>query len=172
MGSLIISENLSWDQFSKINFYLHELPGAKPVITVGRNYPYGDSYTHILGYVSQASENDLINNKVIRDRNVPGLRVGKSGLEKRFEKELIGTNSIQRYEVNAFGKRINQIDYKEGQKGKSIRLTIDTEIQKLTSELTKRQSRLHKCNGYFYRRNYCNELFTILQSEPISLWYR
>ena len=110
--ALIISENLSWDQFSKINFYLHELPGAKPVITVGRNYPYGDSYTHILGYVSQASENDLINNKVIRDRNVPGLRVGKSGLEKRFEKELIGTNSIQRYEVNAFGKRINQIDYK------------------------------------------------------------
>ena len=133
--SLIISENLSWDQFSKINFYLHELPGAKPVITVGRNYPYGDSYTHVLGYVSQASENDLINNKVIRDRNVPGLRVGKSGLEKRFEKELIGTNSIQRYEVNAFGKRINQIDYKEGQKGNSIRLTIDTEIQKLTSEL-------------------------------------
>ena len=114
---------------------MHELPGAKPVITVGRNYPYGDSYTHVLGYVSQASENDLINNKVIRDRNVPGLRVGKSGLEKRFEKELIGTNSIQRYEVNAFGKRINQIDYKEGQKGKSIRLTIDTEIQKLTSEL-------------------------------------
>ena len=111
------------------------MPGAKPVITVGRNYPYGDSYTHILGYVSQASENDLINNKVIRDRNVPGLRVGKSGLEKRFEKELIGTNSIQRYEVNAFGKRINQIDYKEGQKGNSIRLTIDTEIQKLTSEL-------------------------------------
>ena len=54
--SLIISENLSWDQFSKINFYLHELPGAKPVITVGRNYPYGDSYTHVLGYVSQASE--------------------------------------------------------------------------------------------------------------------
>ena len=138
--SLIISENLSWDQFSKINFYLHELPGAKPVITVGRNYPYGDSYTHILGYVSQASENDLINNKVIRDRNVPGLRVGKSGLEKRFEKELIGTNSIQRYEVNAFGKRINQIDYKEGQKGNSIRLTIDTEIQKLTSELLRNKA--------------------------------
>ena len=65
---------------------MHELPGAKPVITVGRNYPHGDSYTHVLGYVSQASENDLINNKVIRDRNVPGLRVGKSGLEKDLKK--------------------------------------------------------------------------------------
>ena len=49
--TLVISENLSWDEFSKINFYLHELTGAKPVITVGRTYPYGDNYTHILGYV-------------------------------------------------------------------------------------------------------------------------
>ncbi len=133
--TIVISENLNWDEFSKINFYLHELPGAKPIITVGRSYPYGESYTHVLGYVSQASVNDLVNNKVIKDRNVPGLRVGKSGLEKKFENELIGTNSIQRYEVNAFGKRINQIDFKEGSKGQTINLTIDTEIQKLTSDL-------------------------------------
>ena len=135
--TLVISENLSWDEFSKINYYLHELPGAKPVITVGRNYPYGESYTHVLGYVSQASHDDLLNSKIVKDRNVPGLRVGKSGLEKRFEEELIGTNSIQRYEVNAFGKRINQIDFKKGLKGKTIKLTIDTEIQRLTSELLK-----------------------------------
>jgi len=133
--TIVISENLNWDEFSKINFYLHELPGAKPVITVGRSYPYGESYTHVLGYVSQASVNDLVNNKIIKERNVPGLRVGKSGLEKKFENELIGTNSIQRYEVNAFGKRINQIDFKEGSKGQTINLTIDTEIQKLTSDL-------------------------------------
>ena len=133
--TLVISENLTWNDFSKINFYLHELPGAKPVITVGRNYPYGDSYTHILGYVSQASSNDIINNKVIKERNVPGLRVGKTGLEKTFERELIGTNSVQRYEVNAYGKRINQIDFKVGDRGTNIKLTIDTEIQKLTTKL-------------------------------------
>ncbi len=115
--TLIISENLSWDEFSKINFYLHELAGAKPVITVGRSYPYKGSFTHILGYVAQVSEKDLINSEIIRERNVPGLRVGKSGLEKTFENDLIGTNSIQRFEVNAYGKKINQIDYQEGLKG-------------------------------------------------------
>ena len=135
--TLIISENLTWDEFSKINFYLHELAGAKPVITVGRNYPYGESYTHVLGYVSQVSAKDIITSEIIKERNVPGLRVGKSGLEKFFEDELIGTNSIQRYEVNAYGKRINQIDYEQGQKGETIKLTIDTEIQKYTSELLK-----------------------------------
>ena len=135
--TIVISENLSWDQFSKINFYLHELPGAKPVITLGRSYSYGESYTHVLGYVSQASSEDITNNNIINDRNVPGLRVGKSGLEKTFENELIGSNSIQRFEVNAYGKKINQIDFKEGKKGKEINLTIDSEIQKLTSDLLK-----------------------------------
>ena len=135
--TLIISENLSWDEFSKVNFYLHELSGVKPVITLGRSYPFSNSYTHVLGYVSQVSQNDLVNSKIIKDRNVPGLRVGKSGLEKTFEEDLIGTNSIQRFEVNAYGKRINQIDHEEGQKGKNIRLTIDTEIQNYTSELLK-----------------------------------
>ena len=133
--TLIVSENLSWDEFSKINFYLHELAGAKPVITVGRSYPFGESYTHVLGYVSQVSAKDLNENKIIKERNVPGLRVGKSGLEKTYENDLIGTNSIQRYEVNAYGKRINQIDHQDGEKGKNVRLTIDSEIQKLTTEL-------------------------------------
>ncbi len=133
--TLIISENLSWDQFSKVNFFLHELVGAKPVLSVARSYPYKDNYTHILGYVAQASENDLLNNEVIKKSYVPGLRVGKIGLEKTFENDLIGTNSVQRYEVNAYGKRINQIDHKDGKKGKNIKLTIDTEIQKFSNQL-------------------------------------
>ena len=135
--TLIVSENLTWDEFTKINFYLHELSGARPVLTVGRNYPYNEVYTHVLGYVAEASVDDLISNETIKQRNVPGLRVGKTGLEKALENDLIGTNGIQRFEVNAYGKRINQIDYEEGKQGKTIRLTIDTEIQKFTENLLK-----------------------------------
>jgi len=133
--TLIVSENLSWDQFSKVNYYLHELVGAKPVLSVIRSYPFKDNYTHVLGYVSQASESDLINNEVIKNNYVPGLRVGKNGLEKAYENILLGTNGVQRYEVNAFGKRINQLDHIEGKKGNNIKLTVDTEIQKLCNEL-------------------------------------
>jgi len=133
--TLVVSENLTWEQFTKLNYFLHELTGAKPVLSVSRNYPFKENFTHILGYVSQASKEDLLNNEVIKNTHVPGLRVGKTGLEKSFENELIGTNGIQRYEVNAYGKRINQIDHKEGIKGKTIKLTIDTEIQKLCNEL-------------------------------------
>jgi len=42
---------------------------------------------------------------------------------------------MQRYEVNAYGKRINQVDSQEGKKGENIQLTIDTEIQRFLNEL-------------------------------------
>ena len=41
--------------------------------------------------------------------SVPGMAVGKTGLEKRLDEEIIGEVGFQRYEVNAFGKRIKQI---------------------------------------------------------------
>ena len=138
--TLIISENLSWEQFSKINFYLHELVGVKPVLSVARNYPFNKTFTHVLGYVAEASENDLLNNEIIKNNHVPGLRVGKIGLEKTFENDLLGTNGVQRYEVNAYGKRISQLDHKEGVKGKNIILTLDTEVQKLSNELLAEKS--------------------------------
>ena len=135
--TLIVSDNLTWKQFSKLNLYLHELDGAKPVLSVSRHYPYKESFTHILGYLSKPNNSDIENNDAIKKNFVPGLKVGKTGLEKTFENDLIGTNGIQRYEVNAYGKRINQLDHIIGKKGKNIRLTIDAEIQKYTNELLK-----------------------------------
>tara|TARA_B100000902_G_scaffold50120_1_gene56896 strand:+ start:2107 stop:4011 length:1905 start_codon:yes stop_codon:yes gene_type:complete len=133
--SLIISENLTWSEFLRINNYLYELVGVKPIMTISRNYPFNEIYTHVLGYVSQPNEEDILNNEIIKDRFVPGIKVGKLGLEKTLENDLIGTNDIQRYEVNAYGKRINQLEYQKGKQGSKVRLTIDTEIQKLCADL-------------------------------------
>jgi penicillin-binding protein 2 len=133
--NLIVSNNLTWENFSKINNNLYDLNGVKPVISISRNYPFKENYTHVLGYVSQANEQDIISNETIKEKFVQGLKVGKIGLEKRFENDLIGTNSIERYEVNAYGRRISQLEFQKGDKGKTIKLTIDTEIQKLANEL-------------------------------------
>jgi len=135
--TLIISKNLTWKQFTTVNYFLHDLVGAKPVLSVSRDYPFDENYTHILGYVSEANEKDILNNEIIKNTHVPGLKVGKTGLEKTFENDLIGTNGIERYEVNAYGKRIKQINYQDGLNGNTIQLTIDTEVQKLCNELLK-----------------------------------
>ena len=135
--TLIVSDNLNWQKFSKVNNHLYDLNGVKPVISISRNYLFKENFTHVLGYVSQANINDIENTKVIKKNFVPGLKVGKVGLEKSFEKELIGTNDIERYEVNAYGRRINQLKFQKGSKGKNIRLTIDTKVQQLTNKLLK-----------------------------------
>ena len=135
--TLIIADNLSWKKFSKINNHLYDLNGVKPVLSISRNYPFKDNFTHILGYVSQANQNDIENTQAIKKNFVPGLKVGKIGLEKSLEEELIGSNDIERYEVNAYGRRINQLEFQKGKQGKNIRLTIDSKVQELTSELLK-----------------------------------
>ena len=138
--TLIISENLSWEEFSKLNLFLHELPGAKPVFSVARQYPQAENFTHVLGYVAEASVEDINNYSFIKENHVPGLRVGKTGLEKALEKELIGTSGLQRYEVNAHGKKIKQIDRVEGIQGKSFRTTIDQEVQIYVQKLLRGKS--------------------------------
>ena len=133
---IIVSENLSWSEFSRINLFLHELQGAEPIVSVARVYP-DHSTSHIVGYVSEASQKDLQNKEYLRQMAVAGISVGKTGLEVKLDKEIIGKVGFQRYEVNAYGKRIRQIQLDKGQNGKNYTSTIDLEVQKFTSNLLK-----------------------------------
>ena len=135
--TLVVSENLSWRQFSKLNLYLHDVEGAKPVLSTSRHYPHANDFVHILGYVGDASEKDIENKTEIKENFVPGLKVGKSGIESSKEKILIGKYGIKRYEVNASGKRISQIDYLKENQGEEVKITIDLEVQKLAQSLLK-----------------------------------
>ena len=133
---VIISDNLNWSEFSRINLFLHELNGVEPIVSVARTYP-DNSSAHILGYVSQISAKDLKTKKYLKDISVPGMTIGKTGLERKLDEEIIGKVGFQRYEVNAFGKRIKEIQISEGKAGKSFKTTLDYEIQKYTNELLK-----------------------------------
>ena len=131
---IIISDNLNWSEFSRLNLFLHELNGVEPIVSVARMYP-DNSSAHILGYVSQISAKDLKTKKYLKDLSVPGMTIGKTGLERKLDEQIIGKVGFQRYEVNAFGKRIKEIQINEGQAGKSFTTTLDYEVQKYTSNL-------------------------------------
>ena len=105
---IIISKNLSWSDFSRLNLFLHELDGVEPIVSVARTYP-DNSSAHVLGYVSQISAKDLQNKKYLAELAVPGMAIGKTGLERKLDEKIIGQIGYQRYEVNAFGKRIKEI---------------------------------------------------------------
>ena len=129
---IIVSDNLTWSEFSRINLFLHELPGVEPIVSVARQYP-DQSTAHLVGYVSQVSQKDLQKKQYLKEMSV-GIAVGKTGLENRLDKDIIGKVGFQRYEVNAFGKRIKQIQVDPGESGKNYRTTIDLEVQKYTSK--------------------------------------
>ena len=137
---IIISDNLSWEEFSRLNLFLHETEGIKPVVALARKYITDGSSSHIIGYVSDISIKDLKSNKLFREINTPGLKIGKTGLEKSLNEKIIGKPGLQRFEVNAFGKRIKELKLIQGVVGKDFKITIDQQVQKFATELIKDKS--------------------------------
>ena len=137
---IVVSDNLSWPEFSKLNLFLHEMQGVKPVVALARKYSEDGSSSHIVGYVSDVSVKDLESTEWLREINVPGLKIGKNGLEKFLNKRIVGQPGIQRFEVNAYGKRIKELELFKGNAGENFRTTIDQEVQKFISELIKKKS--------------------------------
>jgi penicillin-binding protein 2 len=129
----IISDNLTWSEFSRLNLFLHELQGAQPVVSIARFYK-DNSSAHAIGYVSEISARDLKKRKYLRNLNIAGVAVGKTGLESALDKEMMGTPGYLRYEVNAYGKRIKQVSTNDGLKGTTYRTTLDLEIQKTAAQ--------------------------------------
>ena len=138
-SSTIISDNLTWSEFSRLNLFLHELQGVRPVVSVARFY-LDNSSAHAVGYVSEISAKDLKNKKYLANLNVAGVAIGKTGLEASLDEKMIGTPGYLRYEVNAYGKRIKQVSTNEGVKGKTFRTTLDLDIQKTAAQALKNVS--------------------------------
>ena len=132
--TIIISDNLTWSEFSRINLFLHELEGAEPVVSVARIYKSNAS-AHAVGYVSEISPRDIRTKKYLKDINIAGIAIGKTGLESTFDKEMLGSPGFLRYEVNAYGKKIKQVSINKGLKGKTYRTTLDNDVQIFTAKL-------------------------------------
>jgi penicillin-binding protein 2 len=129
----VISDNLTWSEFSRLNLFLHELQGAQPVVSIARFYE-DNSSAHAVGYVSEISARDLKKKKYLINLNIAGVAIGKTGLEASLDEEMLGTPGYYRYEVNAYGKRIKQVSTDEGLKGRTFRTTLDLEIQKTAAQ--------------------------------------
>jgi penicillin-binding protein 2 len=136
---VIISDNLTWSEFSRINLFLHDLQGVEPVVSVARKYTEPSS-SHVIGYVSKASKKDLQNKEYLQKKITPGTRVGKTGLENKLDAEVIGDLGFKRYEVNAYGKRIKEISIEPGKPGINFRTTLDLDVQTLASKLLENKS--------------------------------
>jgi len=127
----VINKNLTWSEFSKINSNLFILNGVQPFISMERHYNYPYEFAHVLGYVGVPNENDLQNQKDDLFRT-PGIKIGKLGIEKILNRELIGTPGFTRFEVNAAGRAVRTVEFVDGVSGNALKTSLDLELQKLT----------------------------------------
>jgi penicillin-binding protein 2 len=126
-----VAENLSWEEFARVNVNSPDLPGIQPDIGESRAYPLGPVMSHVIGYVGAVSEADLTGDPLLE---LPGFRVGKSGIERTREETLRGKAGVSRVEVNAYGRVIRELNRREGQPGGDVRLSIDAELQAYAME--------------------------------------
>lgn len=123
-----VAAGLDWDSFSAISVRLPDLPGVLAQRSFSRWYPTGPSVGHLIGYVGAASAKDYE-----EERNplliTPGFKIGKDGLEKRFEQTLRGTPGARRVEVTAGGKIVRDLETREDVQGQPLRLTINAPLQ-------------------------------------------
>ena len=126
-----IKDNLSWEDVAKIEVNLTDLAGLSIQTGEIRNYPYGDSTAHIVGYVSAVSRAEVKKNPVL---NLPGFKTGKTGVEKTYDDDLRGHAGASEVEVNVVGREVRELGRKPSVSGDQITLTIDGELQKFVQE--------------------------------------
>jgi penicillin-binding protein 2 len=128
-----VAENLSWEEFSRINLHLPYLPGVQPDVGQTRDYPFGKEMVHVLGYVGSVSPEDVKDDddKLL---DLPGYRVGKRGIEKAYDREVRGEAGDSRVEVDAHGRIRRELGKHDGAPGQDVYLTIDCELQRFTDQ--------------------------------------
>tara|TARA_B100000700_G_scaffold285974_1_gene340435 strand:- start:365 stop:2248 length:1884 start_codon:yes stop_codon:yes gene_type:complete len=119
-------EDLSWEDFAKLNSNIHNLKGVYPVVGFKRHYPKSESHAHLVGYVSAIDEKEVYNNPFAKLNNA---KSGKIGIEKSFDESLRGILGNKSIEINAEGREIREIRRVESKKGENVQLTIDSELQ-------------------------------------------
>jgi len=125
-----VAENLSWEEVARIEVNTPALAGTEIDVGQTRHYPKGVYSAHVLGYVAAVSERDTKDDPLLE---LPGFRIGKSGIERRHELKLRGSGGTQQVEVNALGRTIKEVDRQEGDPGSEVMLTLDAGLQEMTA---------------------------------------
>jgi penicillin-binding protein 2 len=123
-----VREFLSWEDMASIEVNAPDLPGILVDVGTTRIYPFGPALAHIVGYVAPPNDQDVAEDTMFA---LPGMRVGRAGVEKFHDKPLRGRAGAVQLEVNAVGRVIRELDRQEGTPGQDIVLTIDSELQKM-----------------------------------------
>jgi len=145
-GEILIQENLDYLSLILLETKIdsNELPGFQIKRNFVRSYKTDSNFSHLIGFTGKISDREL--------RAEPGEYsifdwVGKSGLEKSYEKILRRNPGTMRIERDALGNLISQETIQLPEPGKSLVLWLDSQLQGKIRQALERQLKIHKGTG-------------------------
>jgi penicillin-binding protein 2 len=129
---VLIKEFLSRDAMTMIEVNAPDLPGILVDAGASRSYNYPYELAHVLGYVAPPNDSDMNGDPLM---SLPGVKVGRAGVEKFHDMALRGHPGVAHLEVNAVGRVIRELDRTDGVNGEAIGLSFDVDLQLAVQKL-------------------------------------
>ena len=132
-----LKDSLTEEEIARIAVNNYFLKGVEVDASLIRRYPYGTTFSHALGYVGKINEAEL---KTLD----PGLyagtnQIGKVGVEKTYENDLLGTPGYRTVEINARGRILRTLDKVAPVPGTDLKLYLDLGLQQKAQQLLEGQ---------------------------------
>jgi penicillin-binding protein 2 len=124
---ILVKEHLAWEEMAKVEYHMPELAGAFIEEGQWRHYPFADHASHLIGYVGKVAEGEVKDNQPLLKQ--PDMRIGKSGIEQRYEEKLVGVAGTRQMEVNVVGAAVRELKKQPAVPGEELKLTIDSALQ-------------------------------------------
>ncbi len=135
---ITIAGDLTFDQVAQISLLAPYLPGVRTEVAWKRKYRQGAAVGHVVGYVGGVERIGVDDDPLMR---MPGMRVGKSGVEAGMEAVLRGQGGTQKIEVDARGRMMRNLEMHDPKPGSDITVTIDTALQRRVLERLQQERR-------------------------------
>ncbi len=128
-----VADNVPYEQYAAITVRLSDLPGVAASRGFTRFYPGGSTVGQLVGYVGAASAAEYEKENKNPLLLIPGVKIGKEGLEKTLEPVLRGQPGGQRVEVTARGRLVKELDPKPDRSGGTVQLTVDSDLHQFAA---------------------------------------
>ncbi len=130
---ITILDNVSWKDLVKLQANSYNLDGIMIEEGYIRYYPYSSTFAHIIGYVNNPTKEEIDIQNSYKERELllhPDYKIGRTGLEKVFNENIMGENGYRQLEMNALSIPIREIKVENATEGDNIKLTIDFNLQR------------------------------------------
>lgn len=137
-----VAAHLTFEQVSRLEERRGRLQGVRLETRPVRRYPAGAAVAHVVGYVLEINDRELQSPEWTGYRS--GQHIGKTGIERQYERALGGKIGAQYVEVDSRGQVIGRFapeinDPPEA--GEDIRLTLDLDLQRYAHQVWPRGMR-------------------------------